>query len=366
MSESAFEPVDAGGDDYAEAEQALAGTLAADQTDEPAESAGAGYDDTLAAITAREGSGDDAEIDPEVLAAFDAWSLPKGEPDTPPLDPETARAAFEFVQQVAAADDQANADQEHEALTELLREHLDPLAPDFVHNQLAFQRMLSTGTLKMDEAGRLSVDRDKIPPEDVPVNQALQEVAALAPDLDPQAVFDRANALIDPIEAATGLTGREAAEAAIREAAARIRAENATDSRDRFEYQRFARDEERHAETRVYAAEAKLERLLDSADDPSAVRARMAEIFEPLRAATGKSGDELVREAFRQAVEDLSPTDSYDEAQRKINARVQAGLPPLVSVPGRTDAASVAVAERPVFDSYDEVENYHRSLAKRS
>lgn len=378
---------DLGGDDggsYDAAEAALAGTLASHDgvvTETPAEETAAddvSYDDVLAAVTTGERA--DAEIDPEVLRAFDEWSLPKT--DSAPLDepavsvpdgwtPETIEAALGFVEQLAAAASEQEADAAHQRIEAALEEALDPLGPDYARNLVAVQQMLASGDLRVDENGRYVARAEAFAPpaETGPDLDAFTRETL--PGIDPAfvpAVLAKAEAVIDEIAEITGLSGSELVATSLQTAAEILRRESAAGALPGAGVETFAAQEALRVDQRVASALQTADRLfaeIAPGADRLAVQERAGELIEPLKEATGLSGIALAREALRLAAEDVAETDDYDEAQRRMTARVQAGVPVRRSGLGQVDAAPV-VAERPVFDSYDEVEQYHRSLAKES
>lgn len=348
------------GGGYDVAEVALAETLAGPEpTYEPADT-GDDYADVVASLEAAAELSQ--ELDPEVEALLAEWEgeEPADLPDG--VTAEELQASIAFTRELAASLGQVEAEQRHAQLAERIETVLDPFSPDY--DPGAAQRLasliLNGGEIEQhgaaeSEAAELAETAARI--------DAL--TAAVAPDLPPSVVQEKADSIFDEVAELTGLSGDELVSTALQTAAELIRATGGA-RLAASELERFGAEEALRVDMRIDAAAETADRLyaeMAPGADRAAVQQRAGELLEPLREKTGLSGAALAREALRLAVEDVAETDDYDQAQARMTRRVQAGLPPLLSGYGRV-ADAVAVAERPVFDSYDAVEAHHKALAK--
>jgi hypothetical protein len=330
-----------------------------------AEDVGGGHADELAAARAfaapaaeREDLADDvrAALDdtpatPAEEAGGGEWAPSEAEwREMQQLNAELRQHITEYAQRETQGQVQA-------ALGELLA---DPLADDFPERlQLAVEMMASGDPVRWAEA--------QLAPESAASTTGSPELDTMlareAPDLPTAAVVELAEQLVDDVAESTGLAGQALVEAAVREAAAQLRAVAPAAGHDDLNVLRFESELEAREEARETAAKADAQRLItetiarvDPRLTPTAVQARTREIAQVLaeRRANADPGFVFNRafaaEVVEEAARDLAEPDSEDDVLRRVFRRQQLGLPP-VQAPAKPESPSSAEASQARVDA---------------
>lgn len=349
---------DLGGDDgggYEAAETALAETLAG-PADEPAGLDGeALYDD---ALTSLEVANEIAALsDPEIDEAFGSEL---GEAEWAPSREEWEALQRQQQQQVFEYLSGRDLEQRQAGLAAAIRDANDPWSENF--NPAAAEELaallLAEGGGEIEQHGAADTEAEALAGLEARIDAL---TAAVAPDLPPSVVQERADQIFDEVAKLTGLSGDELVSASLQAAAELIRATGGARLAS-SELERFGAEEAFRVDQRLAAAAGEVDRLYGEfapGANRAAVQQRVSELLEPLRESTGLSGVALAREALRLAAEDSTEVDTYDEALARMRGRVEAGLPVRRSGLGHVDAPP-SLAQHLAFDSYDDVESFYK------